>query len=193
MLGAVVLLAVAVLTSVNRWMVRTAQPLLYQDIATVPGNEVAVVLAADLRRPDGTTNTCFLARTRNAAALFKAGKVQRLLVTGHPDNRGYNEPRGMAAELVRLGVPPGRIDLDENGDRTWHSFVSVQTYWQLANCTIVTDEFHAPRAIYLARKAGVDAVAFSPPPTTSDRWTLRSEVREWFSRVRALADGLFAE
>lgn len=187
-LVAVVLLCMAA----NLWMVSRATSRIFPSPAATPYRATGLLLGTDPIMPDGATNLHFLSRTRTAAELVAQGKVGRLIVSGHPDNRGYNEARGMAAELVRLGVPPDRLELDEGGRRTWHSLVNARHRWGLTNCTLITDPFHGPRALFLADQAGLHAVACCVPASSANFWSLRSQLREWFARLWAFQDVLRA-
>lgn len=185
---AAVLAGLAFVASVNVWMLRTTAARTFDDLAALPHRETGLLLGTDRLRPDGTPNRHFENRVTAAARLFTAGKVDRLLVSGHPDNRGCNEPREMADALVRLGVPRGKLDLDELGERTWESVRSAHGPWQLTECTVITDRFHAARALFLCRRIGLEAVAYCPPPESDDSWAWRTGPREWLARIRALAD-----
>jgi SanA protein len=185
---AAALAGLAFVATVNVWMVQAAATRMFADVSAVPRRNVGLLLGTDRLRPDGTTNRHFEARVAAAARLLLAGKVDRLLVSGHPDNRGCNEPREMAEALVRLGVPRGQLDLDELGERTWESVRSAHGPWQLTECTVITDRFHAARALFLCRRIGLEAVAYCPPPESDAGWAWRTGPREWLARIRALAD-----
>lgn len=176
----------------NLWMVSRATSRIFPSPAATPYRTTGLLLGTDPIMPDGSTNLHFLSRTRTAAALVAEGKVGRLIVSGHPDNRGYNEARGMAAELIRLGVPGERLELDEGGSRTWHSLMNARQRWHLTDCTLITDPFHGPRALFLADQAGLQAVACCVPATSANFWGLRSQVREWLARIGAFRDALRA-
>jgi len=48
-------------------------------------------------------------RIRAAAELYKAGKVDGILVSGDNGSADYNEPAEMKSDLVALGVPAGTL------------------------------------------------------------------------------------
>jgi len=179
---------IVVIIAVNLWMVHRAQPHMHRSATSLPRRETGLVLGTERLRPDGSTNWHFRLRAETAVALFQSGKVERLLVSGHPDNGGCNEPRELAEAVVLLGVPRSRLDLDELGERTWESIRSAVGPWQLEECTVVTDPFHAPRTLFLCQRAGLTADVFVTAEAPLNLWTGRSMVREWFARIRALAD-----
>ena len=114
----------------NLWMVHAAQGSVFLQPSGCPPVRTGLLLGVESTLRNGTPNPHFTSRTLAAAELFRSGRIERLLVSGHPDNHGYDEPRDMARELIRLGVPADRIDLDESGRRTWLSIQSMK-YWAL--------------------------------------------------------------
>ena len=96
-----------------------------------------------------------------AALLYRSGRVRHLLLSGDNGTRGYDEPADMQAALLALGVPADAMTLDDAGFRTLDSVVRAggEVFGQ-RRLTIITDRFHAYRAVFLTRQAGIDAVAF---------------------------------
>lgn len=123
----------------------------------MPEAPVAVVLGASPRLADGRTNLFFLPRLESAAALFKAGRVKALIVSGDNGKRGYEEPTEMKRLLVQMGVPEARIVCDFAGFRTLDSVVRAKEVFGQTRVVFVSQHFHNERAIYLARAAGMEA------------------------------------
>ena len=93
----------------------------------------------------------------------------------------------MAEALMALDVPPSAMTLDYAGFRTLDSVVRARKVFGQAKVTLVTDDFHTARAVFLARHAGLDAVAFSSEKV-STRFSARTRVREVGARVKAALD-----
>lgn len=89
----------------------------------------------------------------------------------------------MRAALVAAGVPTNAITCDYAGFRTLDSVVRAQQVFGLTRCTIVTEDFHCARALWIARAHGLDAVAFAAPDVKSAKWSLRVKAREIFARA----------
>jgi SanA protein len=126
----------------------------------------------------GNPNPFFVRRMDAAASLYKAGKVRKLLVSGDNGRVQYDEPAAMRAALLARGVPEQDIVVDDAGFRTLDSIVRAREIFGVTRCTIVTDDFHLPRALYIASERHVDAVGFQTTPL--DRrlapWTFVPEV-----------------
>lgn len=156
---------------------------MFRSAPDVPANEVALVLGTSKITPRGSPNLHFNQRIQAAAALYHAGKVKRLLVSGDNHVQGYDEPTDMRDALAAAGVPTNAVVCDYAGFRTLDSVVRARTVFGLSRCTIVSEEFHCPRALWIAREHGLDAVAFAAPDLQSARWTWRVKARECLARV----------
>lgn len=156
-------------------------------VADVPRAQVAIVPGA-LVKPNGKMSAMLADRVRQAAALWDAGKVQKVLVSGDHHNWSYDEPDTMRKALVGMGVPGRDIFEDHAGFDTWATMVRAHGIFGVNDAVVVTQGFHMPRALFLADAAGIHATGL-----TADlhRWGYqgrKSEVREVLSRVKAIAD-----
>ena len=123
--------------------------------ASVPYEPVAIVFGA--AAPGGTPSP-YLARRLNVALdLYQRGKVTVILVTGDNSRPDYDEPTAMREYLVDRGVPAARVVRDFAGFDTWASCVRAKKIFGVDHATLVTQDFHLPRALLLCRAAGIDA------------------------------------
>ncbi|MEP6810047.1 MAG: ElyC/SanA/YdcF family protein, partial [Chthoniobacterales bacterium] len=122
-----------------------------------------------------------------AAALYREGKIRHLILSG--DNRivAYDEPKDMRAALLARGVPDSVLTLDDAGFRTLDSMARARAVFDLRKVTIITDDFHAARALVLARHFGLDPIAFTSAPVPL-KWSLKTRVREVLARVLTILD-----
>ncbi|MFD0636277.1 vancomycin high temperature exclusion protein [Catenulispora yoronensis] len=122
--------------------------------ATVPYEPVAVVFGAAEYAGNPTP---YLARRLDVALdLYRRGKVTVILVTG-ATAPGYDEPTAMRKYLLARGVPNARIVRDFAGLDTWESCVRAKKIFGVDRATLVTQDFHLPRALMLCHSAGIDA------------------------------------
>ena len=123
--------------------------------ASVPYEPVAIVFGAGA--PGGQPTPYLSRRLDVALDLYRRGKVTVILVTGDNSRPDYDEPTVMRQYLVDRGVPAARIVRDFAGFDTWASCVRAKKIFGVAHATLVTQDFHMPRALLLCRSAGIDA------------------------------------
>jgi SanA protein len=178
-----VTLPLAAMLLADRVCASAAAGRIFRSANDVPRNDVALVLGTAKTTSRGNLNLHFRQRMDAAARLYHSGKVRHLLVSGDNHVAGYDEPTDMRDALAVAGVPTNAITCDYAGFRTLDSVVRAQSVFGLTNFTIVTEEFHCPRALWIARQRGLNAVAFAAPDLQSKRWTLRVKAREVLARV----------
>ncbi len=171
----------------NLWVLASTHRFIAKDVESASWNEVAVVLGTSKNISPGRANQHFVNRIQRAVDLYKAKRVNRLLVSGDHSSRYYNEPRDMQAALERAGVPPEAITRDLEGFRTLDSIVRAHEIFQLDQFTVVSDGFHLPRAIFIARHYGLD-VSGVASKRVSLRQSFKTELRECLARVKAVLD-----
>ena len=120
--------------------------------------------------------------------LYRAGKLQYLIVSGDPSYKGQDQPTEMKAALIAKGVPAERIYCDYGGFRTLDSIVRAQRVFGQEQFTIISQAFHNPRALYIARRKGlVDCIAYNAPGVDTGPVVLM-HVRELGARIMAILD-----
>jgi SanA protein len=185
---AALLVLCAVSLIVARLMVsRAARDRTYTDVYSVPHRHVGLVLGCPKKVLGGWPNPFFENRIAAAADLYFHNKVDYIVVSGDNHVQSYDEPVDMKNALVEKGVPPDRVYLDYAGFRTLDSVIRVKEIFGQDNVTIVSQNFHNQRAIFLANHHGVDAIGFDALDV-APQYALKTELREHFARVKAVLD-----
>lgn len=142
------------------WVQWRYERLVQMDLATTAPRPVAIVFGAGIR-PDGCLSPMLRDRMDAAIALYRAGKVRKLLVSG--DNRfvDYNEPGRMYDYAVAAGVPAEDVVRDYAGRRTYDTCYRAHAIFGVSEAVLVTQRFHLPRALFTCGNLGVDATGFS--------------------------------
>ncbi len=162
----------------------------FSNIDEVPANRVGLVLGTSNKLVGGQPNPYYSYRIHAALALFKAKKIDFILVSGDNGTQYYNEPETIKKDLVAGGVPTEKIFLDYAGFRTLDSMVRAKEVFGLDRVTIISQKFHNERAIYLAEKKGLTAVGFNAEDVSGNNG-LKVHVREYFARVKVFIDLVF--
>ena len=162
----------------------------YTEIDSIPQNKVALLLGTSKTLKNGQSNLYFKYRVEAAVALFKAKKIDFILISGDNSRQDYDEPTDMKEALVYMGVPSDKIYLDYAGFRTLDSIIRAKEIFSLTELTIISQAFHNERAIYLAQKYGIKAIGFNAKDV--DKYSgFKTQVREYFARVKVFWDLTF--
>ncbi|MFJ8652272.1 vancomycin high temperature exclusion protein [Streptomyces rochei] len=156
--------------------------------ADVPRTEVAVVFGAGLW--DGEPSPYLAHRLDAAASLYRAGRVEVVLVTGDNSREEYDEPDAMRAYLVRHGVPDGRIVSDYAGFDTWDSCVRAKKIFGVDRAVLISQGFHIRRAVALCEEAGVASYGVGVDDRHDLTWYYGG-AREILAAGKAALDALF--
>ena len=172
----------------NWWVIASTKSRVTDRADDLPDNAVGLVLGTSPWAAGGSANAHFAGRIETAAALYASGKVKHLLLSGANPSERYNEPKAMAAALKQRGVPANAMTLDFAGFRTLDSLVRARAVFDLQQLTIITQRYHGYRAIFIAQRRGMDAVAIAAPTIPEVVRSRRTEIREVFARVKVVLD-----
>ena len=159
----------------------------YSDAELIPKNRVGIVLGTSQRLVEGGINPYYAHRIKATIALFKAGKIDFVLVSGDNGSKYYNEPDTFKKDLMSGGIPEEKIFLDYAGFRTLDSMVRAKVIFGLDSVTVISQEFHNERAIYLSEKKGLKAIGFNAKDIEGSPG-FKVQMREYFARVKVFLD-----
>lgn len=174
----------------NVWVVVSTRSRSYFSIDSLPSRQVALVLGTSKMSSDGKDNLYFKYRMEAAARLFNEGKVKSLILSGNNDSRYYNEPLDMQRAMLRLGVPKTAIQLDFAGYRTFDSIIRCKNLFREDNITIVSQDSHNARALFIAQNEGLNAISFAAQDVPTG-YSVRTLIREYLARPKAVLDVYF--
>ena len=159
----------------------------YADIDATPYNPVGLLLGTSPYMKDGSENPFFNSRIDAAVRLYLSGRIDVILASGDNQYRTYNEPARRRAALIERGMPEDRIVVDAAGYRTLDSVVRAGTVFGWRRFTIISQEFHNHRALFVADQSNLDAIAFSAEDV-GGYTGLRQTLREHLARTLAVLD-----
>ncbi|MBX3188842.1 MAG: YdcF family protein [Labilithrix sp.] len=158
----------------------------------LPGSraaDCALVLGAGVR-DDGAPSDVLRDRLDEALALYRAGRVARIVVSGDHMTPDYDEPNAMRLYLEAHGVPPEAIFMDHAGFDTYSSVWRVRHVFGASRVVVVTQRFHLARAVWVARALGLEAEG-SPADRRAYHGLAWLHAREIVSRTKAIVDVTF--
>ncbi|WP_020527490.1 SanA/YdcF family protein [Flexithrix dorotheae] len=178
----------AILIIVCHWQIESfSQPHVYENLDEIPKNKVGLLLGTSKHLIQGGQNPYFKYRIDAAERLFNSGKIEFILVSGDNQTRSYNEPVDMQKALMKRNIPEEKIILDYAGFRTLDSVIRCKKVFGQNEVTIISQEFHNKRAIYISRKSGLKAIGYNARDVTLSRG-LKVQTREALARVKLFID-----
>jgi SanA protein len=185
-MGLAVILVILLIWGCDWWVIKEAEIHCSSQLRSREEAPVALVLGCSpmlgMRR-----NLFFDYRIEAAAQLFKAGKVKALIVSGDNGSKDYDEPTMMKAALMAKGLPESVIYCDYAGFRTLDSVVRASSIFMQPRFIVVSQRFHNERAVFLARRHGLEATGFDARDV-SRRTAPKTWLREYLARVQAVLD-----
>ena len=185
---------IIIMTILTVWanvsVIRASRLYVTDDINKLNSVKVGLVLGTSRNVKGGSRNTFFFNRIDAAVELFESGKIKYIIVSGDNGEKDYNEPQDMREELVKKGIPDSVIFLDYAGFRTLDSVIRAREIFGQKTFIIISQKFHNERAVYLARKNGIEAYGYNAKEVEPMQG-VKTKVREFFARDKVFVDLLF--
>lgn len=170
----------------------SAKDNLYDSVDKIPHRKVGLILGTSpVSTWNGRRNYYFDYRIQAGAELYRAGKVDRLIVSGgdyRSTENGYDEPVAMRDSLIKLGVDSIHIILDYDGTRTLNSIAKIRDVYRQDSIIIISQKYHNERALYQSKRLGIDAIAYNAKTPGSRASRIRNRGREVLARVKLFID-----
>lgn len=144
---------------------------------------VAIVFGASVYG-NGELSPILEDRVDTAIELYRARKVERILVSGDNRHPSYNEPKAMQEYLVTHAVAPKDVIVDYAGRSTYETCLRAKEIFGLQRAVLVSQGSHLPRALYIANQLGLDALGMAGDLRLRPKADYQG-VREWAAEVKA--------
>ena len=171
------------LTAVDFYVSLAGRKGMYRDVGNLPEAQAVLVLGASVFR-SGQMSDVFRDRATVALEVYNAGKVKKILVSGDYRANEYDEVDAAKKFFLEKGVPAEDIFLDYAGYDTYDSVYRAKYVFKIKTLIISTQDFHLPRALYLARGLGIEVSGISADLRTYSLG-IRNFFRENAAHVKA--------
>lgn len=172
------------LTPANALVVISSTSHISPSLAEQPKAQAAIVLGAKVWS-DGTPTPTLADRVAAGVALYRAGKVEKLLLSGDHGTTSYDEVDSMRRYAMKLGVPKKDIFMDHAGFNTYDTMYRARDVFKVKKAIVVTQKYHLWRSVFLARSLGLEA---SGLPADKSPMHTRDLIRETLARVKAVVE-----
>ena len=122
--------------------------------------QAALVLGAKVWN-NGQMSDIFEDRVKTAIDLYNNGKVKKILISGDHGQKNYDEVNAAKDYLLNNNVKPEDIFLDHAGFDTYDSLYRAMYVFKAESLVVITQDFHLPRALYIANKLGMESCGVS--------------------------------
>lgn len=183
--GFLVLIIFIFATNMFIWV--QAKPYIYKSVENVKEAQTGLILGAAVGA-DGTLSPIFKHRVDKALELYKQKKVSKILASGDNSTVYHNEVNPVRNYLLSKGVPAGDIFLDHAGFDTYSTMYRARDIFKVSSIVIVTQAFHLPRAVFIARSLGIDAYGIS---ALNGKKVVKNYIREIFANEKAIFNVMF--
>ncbi|MDU5110026.1 MAG: ElyC/SanA/YdcF family protein [Clostridium sp.] len=127
------------------------------NIEDIPkGNDAIIVLGAGVRS-DGTPSDILSDRLETSIEVYNEGAASALILSGDHGREEYNEVGAMKDYVLSNNIDESTVFMDHAGFSTYDTMYRAKEIFKVKSAVIVTNEYHLPRALYIARKLGIEA------------------------------------
>jgi SanA protein len=166
----VLLLLVMVMAAwvINQYMVVVTKARIFRLEGDIPPVEAVIVPGASVYR-SGKLSPVLRQRMEAAVHFLASHPESKLVLSGFTIPNGYSETQAMVEFAHRKSVPAARILVDEKGRSTYVTLLNCRRKFPFRRILIVSQDFHLPRALYIAERLGMEAsglVAAEAPNTS---------------------------
>lgn len=141
-----------------------------------------LILGASVRS-DGTPSPMLRDRLDQGILLYFDGLANKLLMSGDHAKDNYDEVNTMKKYAINSGVESSDVFMDHAGLNTYDSMYRLKNVFGANKVVIVTQEYHLYRAVYIARKLGLDAYGVASDPREYSGQFYR-DIREILARIK---------
>ncbi len=167
-----------------------SRPYIYESVADVPNvtkTQTALILGAAVYG-DGELSPVLRYRADKAIELYAAAKVDQILASGDNSTVEHNEVNPVRDYLLEQGIPEENIYLDHAGFDTYSAMYRARDIFQAESLIIVTQAFHLPRAVFIARALGLQAYGV---PARDGEENTKNYLREILANEKAVLNLFF--
>ncbi len=178
-----------IIWGLHAYISNTSSSRIFHTMETVPASHTVIILGASVHS-DGKLSPILQDRVDTGLKLYTSGKVKRFLLSGDNRRSDYDEVSSMRNYLLERNVPDGHIFMDPAGIDTYDSMYRSRAIFEVPSAIVVTQQFHLPRAIFIAKNLGLNYSGF---PADSRQYKTEESLkrREKLANFKAIYELLF--
>ena len=177
--------------AVNAHIVKSGKERIISEAAAAELTDIDCILVLGCGvRDDGSPSDMLRDRLLTGVSLYEKGASDTMLMSGDHGRVGYDEVNTMKQYVIDRNVPSHAVFMDHAGFSTYESIYRAKEIFKAEKIVIVTQEYHLYRALYIAKRFGIDAVGVSADRMTYFGQELR-DAREILARNKDFLTSVF--
>lgn len=153
------IIGVIAIISINWYVKSSTRDLIHHTVNNLPKNEVGIIFGAGI---NGDQPSKYLKDRLDAGILlYKTHKIDKILLSGDNGRDEYDELTVMKTYCFNHGVDTTKIFIDYAGFDTYSTMYRASHIFKIKKATLISQEYHLNRAIYIGQKLGVKSIGFS--------------------------------
>jgi vancomycin permeability regulator SanA len=166
---------------INAYVVVKGKARTFQATESAPAVEAVIVPGASVYR-SGRLSPVLRQRMEGALRYLAIHPGAKLVLSGHAIPHGYSETTAMAEFARANAVPEKDIMVDDRGRSTYVTLLNFRRASPLRRILIVSQDYHLPRALYIAEAMGFEAAGLvvNEDPSLAGNMPFR----EYFTRLK---------
>jgi SanA protein len=186
-IAVVFLISITLIFAINAMIYIKTKPYIYNKTSNIPHAQTVIILGAAVL-PNRNLSPVLKDRVDTAIQLYESKKVSKILVSGANSTVAYNEVNPVRTYLLSKGVFGQDIFLDHAGFDTYSTMYRARDIFKVNSALIVSQSFHLPRAVFIARKLGLNAYGVN---ADSGHILFINYIREVFADEKAVLSLMF--
>ncbi|SKB86058.1 SanA protein [Salegentibacter holothuriorum] len=158
-----VVISILIVFGLEAYIQKETSNLIYSEITEVPKAKTGIILGASVYA-DGKLSPILKDRVETAYTLYELNKIENFLISGDHRTNDYDEVNAIKNYLLKKGVPSKAIILDHSGFDTYDSMFRAKAVFNIEDAIVITQKFHLPRSIYIAKNLDTSYKGFEAAP-----------------------------
>lgn len=185
----IILLGIIAVFGINQYVKIVANKNIIQEVENANNSDAILVLGCQVME-DGSLSLMLKDRLDKAVELYKQGIAEKIIVSGDHGREEYDEVNAMKNYLIENEIPSENIFMDHAGFSTYESLYRAGYIFKVEKLTVVTQEYHLYRAVYIGNKLGIETYGVPAEKTLYYGQTSR-EIREILARDKDFVKCIF--
>lgn len=184
-----IVIGIIAIFGINQYVKLTASKNIIQEVENANKSDAILVLGCQVME-DGSLSLMLKDRLDKAVELYKQGITEKIIVSGDHGREEYDEVNAMKTYLIENEIPSENIFMDHAGFSTYESLYRADYIFKVEKLTVVTQEYHLYRAVYIGNKLGIETYGV-PAEKTSYYGQTSREIREILARDKDFVKCIF--